>query len=146
MSITKRHARWEVDDRGFSRLVAEMILSAVKDLATLRRAGLWFDHPDEVAENMRVHAGTEGIRGANRLLIAQGTMVDVGTTSSDYLRGLCAMAEALLEMHVEPSQLVRTAKRYSEECNHVRARDGKRKEEREARKLRGLYSTGIESV
>jgi hypothetical protein len=120
--ISKRKSRIETggDEFGIKRLVSEMILGAIADLAALRRNGMWFDDPAEVALNLRTAQQDKNHGDPGRLLMCQGALVDVGVTSHQYLDGLCAVGYTALGMTFERGQLIAAAVTHDETCNYVR--------------------------
>jgi hypothetical protein len=141
VGMRRRH-REGVSDKGLQRLVSEMILGAVKDLAVLRRRGLWWDDPEEVAVSIKAAMDDPEEEAPGRLMNCQGSQMDLSGASRVYLRGLCAVAFGALGMEIAEDDLIKAARRYSDENQygrrHGRERLERRAAERAAREGRSL--------
>jgi len=120
------------DDQGFRRMCSEMILGAVIDLSVLRRAGMWFDSPEEVAANLRTAQQDKAQKDPGRLLRCQGSLLDVGATRLSYLETLAALAGSILGIECSASQLITAAKNYGDSCNYARSHAERRRERHRA--------------
>lgn len=94
------------DVEGYRSLLSHLVVSLVQDLAILRRAGMWHNHPREMASLCQSGKGwwsklPAQVRGAYQ----------AGMWQDWYLSTVCAMSQNLCGVEVTPDRLITAAKR-----------------------------------
>lgn len=100
------------NENGMRAMVGEMVLWVVRDLATLRKRGMWVESPEEVRE--RYDALSRAGDGGQCLRVCGGVAF-LSATQGEYLRGICRVAGAALGVNLSVGQIVEAAKRFADQ-------------------------------
>jgi hypothetical protein len=93
-------------DAGYRALMSTLVVALIQDLATLRRAGLWSEHPAEMAG-----LGKIGTKAWRELPTQVRLACQIGVWEDNYLGIMSTMAGDVCGVEVTPSSIIEAAKR-----------------------------------